>query len=65
MDLKKPMTLKENSKRLFLKPEEVNPKEIKELKALRKEALSGECISFEDLLKKHGASKKIINSWKT
>ena len=45
-----------NNKRLFLKPEEVNPKEMKELKALRKEALSGECVSFEDVLKKHGAS---------
>jgi hypothetical protein len=28
--------------------------EMKELKALRKEALSGECVSFEDVLKKHG-----------
>ena len=37
--------------------EKVTPEELRELKALKKEALSGECISFEDVLKKHGAKR--------
>jgi hypothetical protein len=41
-----------NNKRLFLKPEEVNPKEMKELKALRKEALSGD-VSKKSLTENH------------
>jgi hypothetical protein len=35
--------------------EKVTPEELRELKTLKKEALSGECISFEDVLKKHRA----------
>lgn len=41
-----------NLSELLIPEEEVSPEEMKELKALRKEALSGECISFESLL--HG-----------
>jgi len=37
--------------------EKVTPEELRELKALKKEALSGECVSFEDVLKKHGAKR--------
>jgi hypothetical protein len=37
--------------------EKVNPKELRELKALKKETLSGKCVSFEDVLKKHGAKR--------
>jgi hypothetical protein len=40
---------------MLIPEEEVSPKEVKELKIQRKEALSGECVSFEDVLKKHGA----------
>jgi hypothetical protein len=37
--------------------EKVTPEELRELKWLKKEALSGECVSFEDVLKKHGAKR--------
>ncbi len=48
-----------NSLEARLIPEEkVTPQEMKELKALKKEALQGECISFEEVLKKHGAKKR-------
>jgi hypothetical protein len=40
---------------LLIPEETVSPEEIKELKTLRKEALSGECVSYEDVLRKHGA----------
>jgi predicted nucleic acid-binding protein len=35
--------------------EKVGPEEMKELKTLRKEALSGECVSFADVFRKQGA----------
>jgi predicted transcriptional regulator len=37
--------------------EKITPKEIKELKALEREAKSGEHVSLEEVLKKHGAKK--------
>ena len=44
-----------------LVPEEkVTPEELRELAALNKEALSGECISFEDVLNKQG-QKDVFN----
>jgi hypothetical protein len=39
--------------------EKVTPEELRELVALKKEALSGECVCFEDVLKKHGAKSLI------
>jgi len=44
-----------NLAEMLIPEEEASPEEMKELKALRKEALRGECVSFEDVLKKHGA----------
>ena len=42
----------------LLPPEEkVTPKEMKDLKALKKEALRGECVPFEEVLRKHGEKK--------
>jgi hypothetical protein len=38
-----------------LKSEEISPEEMKELKTLKKEALNGNCVSFEDVLKEHEA----------
>jgi hypothetical protein len=43
-----------NIAELLIPEEEASLEEIKELKTLRKEALSGKCVSFEDVLKKHG-----------
>ena len=40
---------------MLIPEEKVTPKEIKELKTLKKEALKGECIPFEEVLKKHRA----------
>ena len=37
--------------------EKVSPEEKKELKRLKREALRGECVPFEDALKKHGESE--------
>ena len=42
---------------LLIPEEKVTPEELRELKALKKEALSGECVSFEDVLKKHNAKR--------
>jgi hypothetical protein len=41
-----------------LPEEEVNPEEIEELKILKEEALRGECVSLEEVMKKHGAKKR-------
>ena len=35
---------------LLIPEEKVTSEELRELKALKKEALSGECVSFEDVL---------------
>ena len=40
-----------NIAELLIPEEKVSPEEMKELKALRKEALSGESVSFEDVLR--------------
>jgi hypothetical protein len=40
--------------------EKVTHEELRELEALKKDALSGECVSFKDVLKKHG-SKVLFN----
>ena len=37
--------------------EKVTSEEMRELKVLKKEALSGECVCFEDVLKRHGANR--------
>ena len=37
--------------------EKVNPEEMKELKTLKREALRGECVSMEEVLKKHEAKR--------
>jgi hypothetical protein len=37
--------------------EKVSPEEIKELKALKREAMRGECVSLQEVLKAHGATK--------
>jgi|LSQX01.3.fsa_nt_gb hypothetical protein len=40
---------------LLIPEKNVCSAELRALKALRKEALSGECVSFEYVLRKHGA----------
>jgi hypothetical protein len=42
---------------LMIPEEKVSPKEMKELEVLKNEALKGECIPFEEVLKKHGAKR--------
>jgi hypothetical protein len=37
--------------------EKVSPEEMEELKTLKEEALRGECVSLEEVMKKHGAKK--------
>ena len=37
--------------------EKVTPEELREIKALKKEALSGECVCFEAVLKKYGVKR--------
>ncbi len=38
--------------------EKVSPEEMKELKALKEEALRGECVSLEEVMKKHEVKKR-------
>lgn len=38
--------------------EKVTSEELRELKALKKKALSGDCVSFEDVLEKHGVKRR-------
>jgi len=45
-------------KKSLIQEEKVSPEEVKELKALRREALRGECVPLEGVLKKHGAKKR-------
>lgn len=47
----------EEIKSSLIPEEEVSPEELKELKALRDEALHGECVPLEEVLKKYGARK--------
>ncbi len=44
--------------KLLIPEEKVTSEEVKELNALKKEALRGECVSFEEVLKKHGAKSR-------
>jgi uncharacterized protein len=39
--------------------EKVNSEEMNELKALKQEALRGECVPLEEVLKKQGAKKRV------
>jgi len=45
-------------KKSLIPEEKVSPEEMKELKALRREALRGEYVPLEEVLKKHGAKKR-------
>jgi hypothetical protein len=40
--------------------EQISPDEVKELKALKREAEHGECIPLEQVLKRHGAKQVIL-----
>ena len=48
----------ESLKESLIPEEKVSPEEMKELKALKREALRGECVPLEEVLKKHGAKKR-------
>ena len=48
----------ESLKESMIPEEKVSAEEIKELKALKREALRGECVPWEEVLKKHGAKKR-------
>lgn len=42
---------------LLIPEEKVSRREMKELEVLKNEALKGECVPFEEVLKKHGAKR--------
>jgi len=46
-----------NLTNLLIPEEKISPNEMKELKVLKNEALKGECVTFDEVLKKHGAKK--------
>ena len=48
----------ESLKESMIPEERVSPEEMKELEALKQEALRGECVPLEEVLKKHGAKKR-------
>jgi hypothetical protein len=48
----------ESLKESMIPEEKVSPEEMKELKALKREALRGECVPLEEVLKKHEAKKR-------
>jgi hypothetical protein len=48
----------ESLKESMIPEEKVSPEEMKELEALKQEALHGECVPLEAVLKKHGAKKR-------
>jgi len=48
----------ESLKESLIPEEKVSPEEMKELKALKREALRGECVPLEEVLTKHGAKKR-------
>ena len=48
----------ESLRESLIPEEKVSPEEMKELKALKREALRGECVPLEEVLKKHGAKKR-------
>lgn len=45
-------------KESLIPEEKVSPEEMKELKALRREALRGECVSLEEVKRKYGVKKR-------
>jgi hypothetical protein len=47
----------ESLKESLIPEEKVSPEEMKALKALKREALRGECVPLEEVLKKHGAKR--------
>ncbi len=48
----------ESLRESLLPEEKISPEEMKELETLKAEALRGECVSLEEVLKKHGAKKR-------
>ena len=48
----------ESLKGSMIPEEKVSPEEMKELKALKREALRGECVPLEEVLERHGAKKR-------
>lgn len=52
----------ESLKESMIPEEKVSPEEVKELKALKREALRGECVPLAELLKKHGAKRRAVDS---
>ena len=48
----------ESLRESLLPEEKITPEEMEELEALKQEALRGECVPLEEVLKKHGAKKR-------
>ncbi len=48
----------ESLKQLLMPEKKISPEEMRELEALKQEALQGECVPLEEVLKKHGAKKR-------
>jgi len=48
----------ESLKGSIIPEEKVSHEEMKDLKVLKREALRGECVPLEEVLKKHGAKKR-------
>ena len=42
---------------LLLPEEKLTPQEIREIEVLKNEALKGNCVPYEEVLKKHGAKR--------
>ncbi|MEM3378957.1 MAG: hypothetical protein QXV09_00430 [Candidatus Bathyarchaeia archaeon] len=47
----------ESLREALVPAEKVSPEEMKELKALKREALRGECVPLEEVLEKHEAKR--------
>ena len=48
----------ESLRESLLPEEKIAPEEMEELETLKQEALRGECVPLEEVLKKHGAKKR-------
>ena len=48
----------ESLRESLLPEEKITPEEMTELEALKQEAMRGECVPLEEVLKKHGAKKR-------
>jgi Skp family chaperone for outer membrane proteins len=57
-DLKSLQKSLDNLAELLIPEEEASPEEIEELKTLKKEAQQDQCVTFEEVLKRHGAKKR-------